>query len=302
MPNKKRTTVYRTNLVNVGIGQGQMVMPAYLYSAAEFDEEGRTLSQSSFSSEGLLQERITREYDQKGEVIRESYYTEEDEPSEAVTFERDESGRLIREVKVYLDGSEDTTTYTYDGEGRLIEKVTVDDEGETDRKEIFEWKEKLLVRREVRDGEDEVTETEEFGYNDRGLVSEHRRVNSESGENFRMVIRYDKGGRKSSEALYDEDEELQTMTRYEYDEKGILVRSSAESARSKTTTSYFYDEQGNALGQEETDNEGNRTVFVEHSYDEGGQLSGSMVFINGKGISMSQHYELRYEYEWFDTK
>lgn len=300
MPNKKKTVVFRTNLVNVGIGQGQMVMPPYLYSTAEFDRQGRTVSQSNYSQDGVLQEKLIREYDQAGQVVKEFYFTEEGAPSEVITFNRDEQGRMLSEIKTYLDGSQDTTTYHYDQEGRVTEKVTVDDEGDTDQTEKFTWKEKLLIRHEVKDQEGQVTGLDEFSYNERGLVSEHRRVSEETSEHFKMVTRYDKEGRKSSEALYDEDGDLQTMTRFEYNEQGILISTSLESASKKNTTTYTYDERGNLLGQEEVNEEGHQVVWVEHSYDEGGNLTGTVVFINGRNISQSQHYELRYEYEWFN--
>ena len=300
MAKKKKIIVYRTNLVNVGIGQGQMVMPAYLYSETEFDREGRTVSQASFSSEGILQEKIAREFDVEGRVIKEFYFAEEDEPSETVAFERDGSGRLLREIRTYIDGSVDTTTCQYDQEERLVEKVTVDDEGVTDKQEKFIWKEKQLVAHEVIDSGGDITEKDEYGYNDRGLVSEHRRVSTETGENFRLVIRYDKEGRKTSDALYDADDDLMEMTRYEYDDAGVLLASSVESPGNKRVTRFLYDEKGNPLGQEENDEAGNRVVWVENSYDDQGNIEGSVVFINGRGVSMSQHYELRYDYEWFN--
>jgi hypothetical protein len=41
---------------------------------------------------------------------------------------------------------------------------------------------------------------------------------------------------------------------------------------------------------------------VEHSYDEQNNLISTVVFINGGMVSTSQHYELTYEYEWYDKE
>lgn len=296
----KKMSTYRTNLVNVGIGQGEMAMIPYLQSVAEFDRNGLTTSRSSYSADGLLSERYAWEYDQNGQVTSEIYSTEEAEPSETITYHRDENGRVISETKKYLDESVDVTTYQYDNEGKLAEKVTVDDEGVTGAREKFEWKDGFLAKHEITDEEGNRVLAEEFLTDARGNVLEHKRVNEESGENFRIVTKYDESNRKISEKLYNENNHLVESTRYIPDEQGRIAASVVKSDQGENTTRHWFDERGYELGQEETDLDGNLIFRVEHSLNESNQLAFSNVFISGNGQRMGQHYELKYEYEWFD--
>lgn len=302
MPQKKKASVYRTNLVNVGIGQGQMKTLPYLFSVTEFTGKGETLSQSSYTSGGLLTEKIAWEYDEKGRVIRQYYYSEEDTPSETTSFERDAKGDVVKELKVYIDGSTDTTTYRYDKDKKLLEKVTVDDEDVTDRHERFTWDDHLLIRHEIIDMEEHPIELDEFKYDEAGNLVEHKRINEETGENYRIVSEYNKSGQKIADLIYDEEDELVEKVCYEHDDHGKVISSIVESPQKNSNTRYFYDEKGNHLGHEEVDDEGTQLVWVEHAYDQENNLTSSTVFVNGRGSGMSQHYELQYEYEWYDEE
>lgn len=296
----KKMNTYRTNLVNVGIGQGEMAMIPYLQSVAEFESNGLTTSRSSYSADGVLSERYVWEYDKNGQVTSEIYFTEETEPSETITYQRDENGLVMRETKKYLDESVDVTTYQYDDERRLAEKVTVDDEGVTGMREKFVWKDGFLVKHEITDEEGNRVLAEEFVNDARGNVLEHKRVNEEAGENFRIVTKYDDSNRKISEKLYNEDNQLVESTHYIPDKHGRIATSVVTSEQGENTTRHWFDERGYELGQEETDNDGNLIFRVEHSLNENNQLAFTNVFISGNGQRMGQHYELKYEYEWFD--
>lgn len=302
MPQKKTTKIYRTNLVNVGIGQGQMEAVPYLLNVTEFDRNGLTVSRSSFTPEGLLSERIVRESNENGQTICEYYFTEEDEPSETITYEYNDRGNVIRDKKKYLDGSEDITTYSYDENDQLSGKLTIDDEGSSYSREEFIWDEKNLIRHIVTDGEENQIEKDEFVYDKNGNVLEHKHINQETGENFKTVSKYNEANYKTSEKLYNEDNVMIESTVFKPDKNGRLLSSTTESQQKKSTTLYSYDVHGNNLGQQETDQEGNRILSVEHSYDELNNLCNTVVFINGGMATMSQYYELNYEYEWFEEE
>jgi hypothetical protein len=300
MPIKKKTSVYRTNLVTVGIGQGQIETLPYLFNETEYNTKGTIISQSSFTSDGLLVEKMAFEYDEQGRIITQYYFTEPDEPSEVVEYIRNDKGLLIKDVKKYLDGSFDTTTYLYDDQERLTEKTTVDDEGVTDLREKFFWKNKSLVKHEAIDAEGNIVSTEEFTYDDKGNAIEHTQMDEESGENQRTVSTFDEANHKTGDELYDEEGDLMEKVTYKTDESGKLVSSEYESPQKWSTTEYFYDDRGNNLGHLETDEEGNQLLLVEHMYDELNNRLGSMVFSNGGTLATNQHYRLKYEYKWFE--
>jgi antitoxin component YwqK of YwqJK toxin-antitoxin module len=300
MTQKKKISIYRTNLVTVGIGQGIIETLPYLFNETEYDAKGEIISQSNYSAEGLLVEKIVFEYDDQYRVVRQYYYTEPDEPSEIIQYERNEKGILVKDVKKYLDGSFDTTTYHYDDEGRLKEKITVDDEGATDVVEQFTWKGKQLEKRQVVDAEQNILSLEEFRYDDQGNIVEHQQMNDETGENQRTVSAFDAAKRKISDEIYDEEGDLLEKTVYRYDETGKIVSSDYESPSKVSTTRYMYDEGGNLLSLSEADEDSNQVLLVEHSYDKQNNRLDSMVFSGGGTLASNQHYRLTYEYEWFD--
>ncbi len=300
MPQKKSISVYRVNLVTVGIGQGQIETLPYLSNLTEYSPKGEILSQSNFTSNGLLAEKMAWDYDEKGQIIKQYYFAETDEPSETLTYERNEKGQVIREIKTYMDGSADTTTWEYDGEGQLLQKVTVDEDGVTELQEKFTWNGKQLLKHEIVDSEENIVFTDEFVYDDRGNMIEEKQVNQDTGDFRRKVSTFSKSNLKLSEKVYGEEGDLLESVVYHYDKSGKLISSEFESPQKCSTTVYRYEEGGTQLGQEETDEDGNQVLWVEHTYDEQKNRIRSTVFANGGTLSSSQHYELRYEYEWYE--
>lgn len=299
MANKKSTLVYRTDLVNVGIGQGQKQTIPYLSGMTEFDSTGRVIANSSYSPEGILLEKIETSYDADGRIIRESYYVEEDVPTEIKSYEYNGEGKLIKEMKHYADGSSDITSFRYDSSGILLEKITADDEGEVDAMEKFEYRESKLIRHEITDGEGNRLMLEEFGFDGKGNMISHIRDDEEAGEYYKMLIKYNEEGQKIAELLHNDEDELVETTWFEMDEKGRIVQSVEESSFSRKVKSFSFDDRGNALGYEETDGNGNKVVVVEHMYDTTNNPVSSMVFVNGSGRNAGQHYELKYEHKWY---
>jgi hypothetical protein len=299
MPKKKRTSVFRTNLINVGAGQGQMETVPYLINTTEFDENGHILSQCTFTEEGIVTEKIAWEYNDKGQIMKELFFSEEEDPSEIITFERDEKGTILRDLKEYMDGSIDTTTYLYDSNNKLIQKTTKDDEEVTDSNEKFTWNGALLTHHEITDAENKQIIIEEFMYDPNGNMLEHKKIDRETGENFKRAYLYNEKGQKLNEELYNERGKLVESVTYTLDQEGRLTAATTEGFQKNSITRVFYDENGNNTGQEQTNSVGEQMVLVEHSWDKEQNLVSSTVFVDGRGITMSQNYELNYEYEWF---
>ncbi len=300
MPVKKSTLIYRTDLVNVGIGQGQKEIVPYLYSETNYDPEGRVLRQCTTNAAGLVTEKVEFEYDPLGRLVHETYYTDDVDPSEEKSFEYDQEGRIMKEKVHYLDGSFDTIEYHYNDEGLLTEKTTVNDEGESEGKEIYTYKKGKPETHEITDGENNLLLSETFGYDDQGNLILHIRNDEESGEYVKMKAYFGDQGNKVREELYDIEENLVEATAFETDGQGRVIRTVEESGRNRRIKHFSYDDKGNGLGYEETSGSGDKLVVVEHHFDQENNPLSSLVFINGSGRSMSQHYELKYEYQWFE--
>jgi uncharacterized protein YkuJ len=299
MQQKKSTLVYRTDLVNIGIGQGQRESVPYLASQTEYDENGRVILQSSFSPDGLLTEKVLLEYDENGHVVHETYFIDEGDPTEEKSYEFDENGRVVRQLKHYIDGSADTTSYAYNQDGLPTEKITINEDDEVEAKETFTYNGKKLIKHEMVDQEENILLSEEFLYDEKGNMVEHIKDDEESGEYFKLVTKYNEDGRKLAEMIYSEDDTLFETTWFEEDSQGRVVQTVEENDRSRRVKNFHFDEKGNNLGYEETNGNGDKMVVVEHLYDPENNTVSSMVFVNGGGRGMSQHYELNYEYEWY---
>lgn len=299
MQQKKSTLIYRTDLVNVGIGQGQRETVPYLASQTDFDENGRVLTQMNFAPSGILAEKVIFEYDHEGRVIRETTISEDGEFADDKTFEYDSAGRLVKQLKHYIDGSADITSFQYNSDGQVTEKITIDDEGETESIETFSYRDGRLVGHEIVDGEKNRLIYDEYVFDDAGKLIQHIRDNEADGEYFRLVFSYNSAGHKLSEALYDFEDNLIETTWFEEDEQGRVVQTVEETNRSRKVKHFRFDDRGNNLGYEEINANGDKMVVVEHQYDEQNNPQSSLVFVNGAGRTMSQHYELKYEYNWY---
>jgi hypothetical protein len=298
MSNKKSTLTYRTDLVNIGIGQGQRETVPYLHSQTDYNEDGKVIMQCSYAQGEILSEKVVYEYDESGNVIHEIYFVEEDEPSEEKSYEYGEDNKIVRQHKHYQDGSADITDFRYNAEGLLIETVTLNDEEEVEARETFEYSNGKVSLHIRFDGEGNPVFREEFEFDAEGKIVVQVRNDEESGEFFRLRIKYSPEGRKLAEMVYNEEDELVETTWFEEDEKGRVVQTVEENNRDKRIRRFNFDDRGNNLGYEEHNGRGDKMVVVEHLYDQQNHPVSSMVFINGAGRTMSQHYELRYEHRW----
>ena len=176
----------------------------------------------------------------------------------------------------------------------------MDEDGETELREVFEYKGEQLVSHVIADGEDNPVVSEEFGYNDKGQVIMQIRNDNETGEYFKLMVEYNEDGRKVSEKIYDEEDELVETTWFEEDENGRVIQTVEENSLRRHEKHFFYDDQGNGLGYEEVNQDGDKVVVVEHQLGEHKHPVASMVFVHGAGRSPGQHYELNYEYSWYE--
>ncbi len=298
---KKSAHVYRTDLVSLGIAQGQKETVPYLSATTEYDKSGRPTLQISFSSEGGVTEKTILGYDDAGRVIRQVHFSEEEEGAGEKSFEYDTNGTLMVEQTHYLDGSVDATTYRYNQLSQLVEKVTRNEEGEPEAVEHFRYSGEYLTEHEVVDADGERVLMEQFEYTTGGKMIMHQHENEETGEFFRLRVEYDVAGRRIAERIYDDDDNLLETTYFTEREDGKLLQTIEEQGRTKKVKDYAYDDQGHNLGYTETNDQGEQVVVVTHHYDSTGNPVHSLVFVNSGGrVAGSQHYTLDYRYEWYD--
>ena len=296
MPQRKSISLYRKNLLPIQKNSGQQEY--WLYSYSEFNRNGNQIEQTVYTQDGSMVERTLKEYNAGGFVIREKYFAGEDEAAEEKSYDRNENGLILKEFKHYLDGSYDTTTYEYDSQNRILSRITQNDEGETEQKTIHEYRDDFLVKSQVFDGDGNLLQSDEFKYDEKGNSVEHKRVDNETAEESFIVTSYNSNGRKRREERFDEDGDLISQSVFDENGKGQLVKITETGSDKNITILFRYDENGNAIEQEELDEEGNQLVLVKRAYDEVNNLVHSEVFIDGQGLTLPQHYEIKFEYEF----
>jgi hypothetical protein len=298
MAQRKSIALYRKNLLVLQNSEKEHEF--WLYSQSEFDRKGNLTEQSVYSQDGVLVERTVNEYDENGFLVREKFFVEEFEPSEEKSYERDENGMVIRELKHYIDGSVDITNYNYDSQHRIISKITINDEGETEQTVINEYRDDFLASTRILDGDGNVLKLDEFKYDEKGNSVEHKRFDADSGDNAFVVTHYNSHGRKLEEIGFDEEGDEVSKTLYSEDESGNLLSIIEENPHKDVVIKFTYDERGNAILQEEVDNEGRQLVSVKREFNTDNNLVRSEVYIDGQGKTLPQHYEIKFEYTFFE--
>lgn len=298
MSTRKSVALYRKNLhLSAGNSKDQ---EHWLYSQSEFDKNGNLTEQTVYSQSGSMMERTVNEYNEKGFLIREKYFVDEGSASEEKSYERNENGLIVKEFMHYADGSFDTTVYNYDSQSRITTMITTNDEGEIEKVVIHEYRDDFLVSIRVLDGEETLLKLDEYKYDEKGNSVEHKRVDSENNEESFTVTIYNNHGRKQEETVFDEDGDILSQTFYEEDEKGRLNTIREEGVEKNLLITFSYDEHGNATRQEETDGEGKQLVLVQREFDEHNNMTRSEVYVDGQGLTLPQHYEILFEYSFYD--
>jgi hypothetical protein len=298
MPKRKSVALYRKNLFPRKNNEEEHEQ--WLYSYSEFDRNGKQTEQSVYAQDGTLVERTLMEYDANGFVICEKYFVDRNGPSEEKQYVRDDKGLILKELKLYTDGSCDTTVYEYDSQYRIVSKITFDDEDEREQEVTHEYRDDFLLRTHVFDGDRNLLKLDEFKYDEKGNSVEHKLVDNEAGNSSFIVTAYNSHGRKKEETRYDEDGGMIHQTFYEEDDQGRLHRITEEGKQKGVTISFTYDEEGNAVFQEECDHNGKQMVSVKRRFDKDNNLTHSEVFIDGQGLTLPQHYEIMCKYEFYD--
>ncbi len=156
MDKKARSiTITQFDYIIRNVNDEELDIQGHPHHHAEFDTEGRPLTEIRYNGYGEFEEKIEYGYDSQGNLIRESYYPEETELAEEKTFELNDARQVIRALQHYQDGSVDTIDFQYNASGQLIKKTTTNDEGEIEQVETFEWEDDRMVSMKVVDGEGE---------------------------------------------------------------------------------------------------------------------------------------------------
>ena len=115
----------------------------------EYDDNGNSIEQNRYNSDGELDEKWTSKYDDKGNEIKSNLYNSDGELEDKYTFEYDYKGNMIE-----MNWSRGTLTFEYDDKGNINEENYYNSDGELKDKKTYEyqfddnknWIKKIIVK------------------------------------------------------------------------------------------------------------------------------------------------------------
>ena len=296
----KSISLYKYDYILKDINSDEFELKGGIFSKATYDPEGRTLSEIKHDAEGGVEQNYGYVYNEQGVKIADRSWDENGDLIDDMEYDVDADGKIQFAYKNYLDGSKDTITYRYDDAGKLLEKEVRTDEDEVEMVEKFVYEGNYEVLHESRGEDGQVVYRKETGYNEKSHILEEKTWMAETDATTRVVNEYAEDGELSSVASFSDDGDLIFRVAYERDEKGHIVKVNEESPDRKITTLIEYDSQGNAIVQQELNEQGKINSRIERTFDADGNVTESEAIIDTHGAGRNQHYVLKYEYEFYE--
>lgn len=294
----KSQTIYRVFHIP---GEEETVTPddGSKYSFREFDIQGNTTLEMTYSQDGDIHEKTEYHYDDKGLINESIIYGEEDEALERRTIDKDDKGNIISETIHYLDGSCDKISYIFNEAGKLVERITTNDDDEIEAREKFYFTDDIPTKLEKYNEEGKLIYTQD-DIVENGKLKERKIWTSEDGEILTRITKFNEAGQRESELIYDNQDKLIERNNYELDENGRIVKITEENRQKKNVTILSYDDAGRITSQEETDLNDDLVSSIDRIYDEDGQLKSATVTAYIPVTRIYQTYTLIYEYDFFE--
>lgn len=270
----------------------------------EFDENGNSIMEVTYTPEGRVENAVKYKYDRKNRLIEEVHYYEE-ELGEMIRYILDEKGRSREVETTYADGSKSVKKVIR--EGNTVTFKTFDEDGDPEEEDRIKYDEKGRVVEEIKlDDEGKEVYRSEYQYNESGKLISKTEYESNDGSYLKTVVEYDDRDNMIGEIQTTDRGNLVRRLAYEYDKNGNRVAWQ----NNQHIHRVVYDEQGRPL-TEETRNKMNDLVenFTEYKYNEHGLVTEERTFSLGDqyqieggmfGGSSSDYLIIKYEYKFFE--
>jgi len=200
--------------------------------------------------------------------------------------EFDQDGNILKEMKYNRFGEfEEMLRYGYDEKGNLIHESYYPEENELAEEKIFERNDAGQVVRALKKYQDGSVDTIAYEYDD-------------SNQLVKKITTTDEGDVEQVEEFTWENG---TLINHEIlDEAGNLLSVPETIQPATNPTRITHNEKGQVVREEELDEQGEVYMTVNRTYDEDGRASEVEVFVDGRGLSLSRHYFLKYDYTFFE--
>jgi len=269
-------------------------------SFTEYDKDGHTLTEITYMSSGIVEQKWEYKYNDKGLLIEEILINDEDIVDEKKAYEYNNKDQRVKEFLIYQDESYDTTEYIYDDEGNLLEKITVDSDGALESRKEMKYENSKMICEISYDAESNILNKVNYKHDEKGNEIEITRFNAGENKTIRTEFVFNEEGKRVETLTYNSKEELIARSEYEEDNKGQLIKSIEEDRFNYSSTTIAYDERGNITEQLETNKAGELNSRINRKFDENNNLIEVAVTIDRHGKALNQNYVILYQYEYYE--
>jgi len=260
----------------------------------EYDESGNMINEIVNGPGGYLSEKYSFVYRDK-KMVEQLIYMDEDTVAEHQFFEY-QNDKIIKQITKYQEG-EDEIIWSYDDKGRILSKTTYD-EGDETNKTTYEYQANTIHIKEYDSNELILNQVNSF--DDKARIVEQKTINLIEEEKSITTFEYSDTGALLREVQTTLEGDLIQSIENKYNEKGQMIEVLTSTQDSITKLEIKFDEDGNEVYQLETNEKGEINHQVARSFDSEGNLLATEVELFYHGLGMDSHYEIKYEYEFFE--
>ena len=190
---------------------------------SEYDDKGREIVYETYDENGDLDLRLEYEYDDKDQLIKETDYYYDGTPADYYVFEYDDRGNRTRMENTTEDGFLSyLSEFEYDEKDRVV-KAHYTFYGYDEWTYVYEYEgenegpAKLIMY----NSDNSIDKIAYYSYNsqDPKLADSMEYCDSENNLMYRYEFRYDEYGNEISEATFDPQGNMLSMSEYEYKKK-----------------------------------------------------------------------------------
>jgi len=200
--------------------------------------------------------------------------------------EFDPEGRPLKETRYNRMGEfEEMIEYGYDTTGNLQREAYYTVEDEIAEEKTYFWNESGKIDHVLKTYLDGSVDTIQYEYDHDGQLIKRTTITDEGEVEQTELFNWQNGELTGHEVL---------------DESGDPVIDPSENLPKQTTLRTIHNEKGQVVTEEEVDDAGDIIMTIHRTYLEDGLPDEVDVNIDGKGLTVSRHYFLKYEYTFFE--
>ena len=266
--------------------------PEYLFQETETDENGNTVSELQYNTEGAIISEHRCEYandklvkeitKENGEIIDNSEYV----------YNND---LLIEEIHYYDDGLSEKTINTYDDDKMLVAQESYDSEGNLNEKLVFTNNGNKVLKIEYEDEDGNKSPYQNFEYDEHGNLIKKTYINLDE-KTLETDNSYNEQGQLIKTIDYNEFGDIDNIEKYSYDDNSHITETIHQSHDYTLNYHYEFNDDGNVCHYTVTNSKDELIQETTHNYSNGNIID-SVTTSTNKELSRKEIEKTHYEYQ-----